>query len=455
MIISHNATQKKSILKLNPKATFDNLTVSGNPNITYFEAFKNQIGFNELLDTHISYNKHHNSTYSTTDVINFMVNAVVLGYTRFYHMDTLRKDEVFRDIMGGKVSSEKVCRDLLLDLPKSTANQLRRVNKHLLEIQSSIEDPREVVLNFDDSVVTVFGNQEGTGVGYNPRYKGRPSFKEKICVIANTDEVVSVSLENGRNHLINGFKRYYQLCKAMLPGKWIVKRVRVDRGGFDQKIFKLWEDENIEYVVKVKMYNSVHKIVDYVNSNQSQFPWEEIDKTFSLTEITLPLPSWDRARRIVLIRKRLTEIPKQPTLDSDWFKYEYQAIVTNIDYMTPEEIFDEYNQRCDIENNIDELKEGFAFDENSQQNKKCNELYLLIKMLAYNLNNFFKRSFMPDHVHHHEIQTLRRLFYSVPGNMVGRGKYRHLKLSPNDFLQGIIEYIRYRLKTFKLPEVAV
>ncbi len=37
-------------------------------------------------------------------------------------------------------------------------------------------------------------------------------------------------------------------------------------------------------------------------------------------------------------------------------QYEYQAIVTNIDYLTPVEIFDDYNQRCNIQNKIDELK---------------------------------------------------------------------------------------------------
>lgn len=117
-------------------------------------------------------------------------------------------------------------------------------------------------------------------------------------------------------------------------------RVRVDRGGFDQDNFEQWENDNIEYVAKVKMYNSVHKIIDYVNQNNSQFPWQEIDKTFSVTEITVPLPSWKKARRFILIHKKLLEAPNgQLALDGDWFRYEYQAIVTNIDYLTPEEVF--------------------------------------------------------------------------------------------------------------------
>jgi len=104
------------------------------------------------------------------------------------------------------------------------------------------------------------------------------------------------------------------------------------------------------------MYDSVHKIIDYVNQNSSQYPWQEIDNIFSVTAITVPLPSWKKARRFILIRKKLLEAPNgQLALDGDWFRYEYQAIVTNNDYLTPEEIFNEYNQRRDIENNIKEV----------------------------------------------------------------------------------------------------
>lgn len=61
--------------------------------------------------------------------------------------------------------------------------------------------------------------------------------------------------------------------------------------------------------------------------------------------------AWEKVRRIAIIRKKLPN-PKnvQITIDLDEFKYEYQAIVTNIEYMTPTEIFHEYNKQCNIEN---------------------------------------------------------------------------------------------------------
>ena len=117
--------------------------------------------------------------------------------------------------------------------------------------------------------------------------------------------------------------------------------------------------------------------------------------------------------------------------------------------MTAAEIFHEYNQRCDVENHIDELKEGFAFDQNSQRNKKCNELFLLLKMIAYNLHNWFKRSILPEEVRHHEISTLRRIFYGVPGNLAGSGRYRHISFAPDSLLERMINHIRHRLNVFR------
>ncbi len=169
MSLALNYQKRNSFSRLNTKATFDNETVSGNVSITYFQAFLKQIEFPEILDSSITYKKHHNSIFTPVDIINFLINATVLGYSRFTHMDILRKDKVFCDIMGDKVPSEKVCRDLLLALPKRTTTQLRRANKKILEVQASIEAPREVMLNFDDTVATIFGHQEGSGIGYNPR----------------------------------------------------------------------------------------------------------------------------------------------------------------------------------------------------------------------------------------------------------------------------------------------
>ena len=107
---------------------------------------------------------------------------------------------------------------------------------------------------------------------------------------------------------------------------------------------------------------------DYVQQSDAIRSAVEVDAT--ITDVAIEMES---------ARAGNARVNYEPRVE---FTYEYQAIVTNVDYLTAEEIFNDYNQRCNIENKIDELKEGFSFDQNTQINRKCNELYLLIKMIA-------------------------------------------------------------------------
>ncbi len=65
------------------------------------------------------------------------------------------------------------------------------------------------MLDFDDTVCTVFGNQEGSANGYNPRYKGRPSFKVKVGIISKTNELLDLTLEAGIHHSNHNFLDYW------------------------------------------------------------------------------------------------------------------------------------------------------------------------------------------------------------------------------------------------------
>jgi len=448
MILSQKHTKYNHFSNLNITASFTNKTVSSNASYTYVEAFKTIIGFETLVKNVINYQKPLNSKYSVENIIDYMIDAIILGYSRFSHMDDLRNDPAYNKMKSFDLPSEKVCRDLLKALPEQSKAELRTLNKELLAIQAQNQEPREVMLDFDDTVCTVFGNQEGSACGYNPRYNGRPSFKEKVGIIDQTHELLDVTLEEGTHHSNFNFIEFFESCINTLPSTWYLKRIRTDRGFFDQKNFEYCENNGYEYVTKAKMQKGVQKIITYVNEHPEEYHWTEISKTFSVTEITVPLPAWERARRFVIIKKTLPKTDNGQLI-FDEFTYEFQAIVTNIDYLTPAEIFNDYNQRCNVENKIDELKEGFAFDENSQMNHKCNELFLLIKMIAYNLHNWFKRSFLPKDLIHHEISTVRRLFYKVAGNVVGNGWYKRISFAPNKFLERIVLHIRTTLSDFR------
>ena len=452
-------TQKAATFTNNLKASFTKKQISANVTYTYVQDFKDIIGFRQLLEKHLEQYetlKAPNSKYSIADAVDFMSDAVFQGYSRFYHMEKLRKDEAYRTIHGGDAPSEKVCRDTLALLPDDAADTFRAINKELLAMQAKTEGIREVAADFDDSVITVFGSQERSNIGYNPKYHGRPSYKEKVGVISGTKELVDLTLEEGSHHSNYEFLDFFKRFESSLPKQWILKRVRADRGFFDDDNFTYFEDQGYEYVVKAKMTSNMHKVVKWVCEHPDDYLWEQADErkeehaVFHTTDIRLPMPGWARSRRIVIVRKTLPSQTEDSQLVFDECRYEYQAIVTNIDYLTTAEIFNDYNQRCTVETSIDEIKSGFAFSENSQIDYKCNELYLLIKMIACNLHNWFKQAILPEGERHHRISTLRRTIYKTCGMITGSGWYRHVVYQADLTFQRIIEHIQLALSQVRI-----
>ena len=415
------------------------------------EEFKEIINFKELLQDNVTYEKGSNSTFSVECVLDFIIDCLIKGNTRFLHMEDMRNDAVYINIKGYELPSEKVCRDTIDALPKETINELKRVNQKLLELKSKNQEPREITLNFDDTVCTVFGEQEGAEKGYNPEYKGRKSFKEKIAIIADTNELINTTLEEGSKHSNFEFLEFFKECEKGLPKNWYIKRIRADRGMFDQENFKYFEEQSYEYVVKGNMQNNTRKILEYINKNEEQYEWLELEKSFlAFNEITMALPTWTKARRMIFIRKKIRnkKLKKGNINYENLYKYEYQVIVTNIDYMTPKEIFDEYNQRCNVENNIDELKSGFGISQNSRKIKKNNEILLVLKMIAFNLNRWFQEQILPEDMKKHEIQTLRRVLYNICGELKGGYYCKYIKFPNYTYLIEAMKHILSELKCF-------
>lgn len=64
----------------------------------------------------------------------------------------------------------------------------------------------EIVLDFDSSVETVYGHQEGAAVGYNPARPGRSSFHPQLCFDGLTRSLIEVELRPGNTVSSTGLR---------------------------------------------------------------------------------------------------------------------------------------------------------------------------------------------------------------------------------------------------------
>jgi len=58
------------------------------------EEFKEIINFKELLQDNVTYEKGSNSTFSVECVLDFIIDCLIKGNTRFLHMEDMRNDAV-------------------------------------------------------------------------------------------------------------------------------------------------------------------------------------------------------------------------------------------------------------------------------------------------------------------------------------------------------------------------
>lgn len=106
----------------------------------------------EIINFNIKAKFDNKNVTSVANIIDYLTDCNILSFSMFSYTTDLKEDQGYRKIKGtDKLPSEKVCHDLLKDLPEETLNKHSAINKQILEIKSLTEDIREICINIYDS----------------------------------------------------------------------------------------------------------------------------------------------------------------------------------------------------------------------------------------------------------------------------------------------------------------
>jgi hypothetical protein len=431
--------------QVNLPVHFDNDTTTAFGNFASLATFKEAIKFKEILEENISLRKYHNSRFSVVDLFDYLTDACLLGLTRFDHISSLGFDPGYKKIKGiNCFPDESRFRDLMGRATWRTLDELIAVNRRILHLRAQHTGPRYVWLDFDDTVITLFGNQQQAKVGYNPRYHGRPSFKAKVCFVGESNELLRLRLHNGKTHILKDFPDFYQGAKTELPNNYVIVGVRGDCGLMSELTVDTIEADLLEFAIKFKLTKKLKRQISYLKDEE----WDDIDSTgdISVARMRYLPQGWKYPRDLVIVRKRVDPTNGQRYLPGKDY-YRYEAIMTNME-KSPEEVWRHYNRRGICEKLIEEIKYGFGVDENSQHEILKNQIFAMVKAISYNLMCWFKDVALPDEAKSWEAQTVRRKIINVSGNLVGNDRYRHIRLAHNPKLEYILCQIQKNLREF-------
>ena len=267
-----------------------------------------------------------------------------------------------------------------------------------------------VIFDFDTKVLTVYGQQEGARVGFNPKKRGRPSYQPLLCFEGKTGDVWEGIYLSGDVHPVPHSIDILEKSLSKLPSGIRDIRVRGDSAFYDHAL--------AEYIVEVPgAYAIVAKITKPIQRQLGGLRYEEISPGLWLTEFEYKPWKWKTTQRFIVVRRL---IPEKPSWQLSLFKmaeYTYHVIVTNLS-LKPLNLWRFYNQRATGELIIRELLEGYTLGKIPTRDWASNQAYFHLVLFAYKLINWFKRLCLPDDWQRLNLQSIRNRLFLVPAQLV-------------------------------------
>jgi hypothetical protein len=365
--------------------------------------------------------KRSDALFQLDDVALTLVLGSLLGQERISHFEDIERDPLLTLKLGLPKLPDATL--LYKDLRRlgSTAGikAIRSAQRQGLE--SLLPGERDIVVDIDSSVETVFGHQERSAVGFNPHHHGRASFHPLLAFDSETGCCLYDELRSGDAHTADGFAQFYRAMKRQLPPKCNIRAVRIDKGFTGEKVFETLEDDGRDYVVKLKWTKRLAELApDLAWHCITQSDKEHCDVASTMYQAT----SWEKPRRVVIVRR--LDIAPEEVLCADWL-WEYEAIATTLDW-SGEDIWHFYNFRGNAENHIKETKYGFAIDQFSSQDFGANQASQGLKLLAYNLFLLYKQAALRAGVRQWTVGRLRRRLLFLPGVLIQHARQWTLRL---------------------------
>lgn len=441
--------------------TRENATTMGQ--LTFFAEFLNVAGLFENWVQRCPLHYTSPNAPKVRDVLGTWMLSILDGQRRYVHVASLRGDAVAPHIlkMSSIVGDESLRRGLALIAPAPKAShsesEQQAQQKQLIlaeqwmsaslkeSVQHALDTPW--ILDVDTTIKTLFGNQRGAEVSYNPHKPGRPSHSIHTYWIANLRLVLDARVQGGKSHsaantLPGLVKLIVDLPEAQRPAL-----VRGDCAFGNEKVMCELEGIAQSYLFKLRQTANVKRLLTRLWRHRS---WCDVGQGWEACEDNLTLTGWTRSRRVIVMRhavrgELVAELPRAKRGSIKSIKntplteqtnlcfidenapeklWEYAVLVTNTN-LPVVQMGQLYRDRADCENGFDELKNQWGWGGYSTQDmERCN-LSARAVALIYNWWSWYVRLAHPEA--RLEALTSRPLLLAAVGYMTEHaGKTRVL-----------------------------
>lgn len=375
------------------------------------QRFLQRLGLRSLFAHHVRFNQRNNR-YAISESLLAWLYPIILGLGRIDAIRLLQRNGVFQYLTGLPTYPDpQTLRRFLVRFGEAGLNRFLRLHNHLR--LTLLKRPRRLtsmILDWDTTVLTVYGKQQRAAIGFNPKKRGRPSYLPLLCFEGQTRDCWEASYHPGDTHPSSVILPALERVFAKRPPHVREIRVRADAAFYDHKIIEFLEGKRAFYAIPARLTKPLKARVTAAR-------YRCVSGTVYAAELWYQPTGWPGPRRFIAIRRPAPEEPSWQLTLWRLGKYTYQVIVTNLE-LTPLYVWRFYNDRAGAELVIRELKEAYALGKIPTKIWAANVAYFQLVVLAYNLLNWLKRLCVAPAWQRLTLHTLRNQLLLIPAELI-------------------------------------
>jgi hypothetical protein len=246
--------------KIREEFTLKNATIYGGYNL--FSDYVAINGLDRLLEEELRGMKAPWATYHMPMVCRTLIDGYALGLKNIYQFEDIEHDPLLSAKRGmEKLPDQTVLRKDLNNNFKTDedVNRLRRVKGQ--QVKRELKRlSGNLVLEYDSTVYTGYGRQEGLNIGYNPHKPSRGSYHPQLCRERKSGLSVWSRLRPGDTVSATDFIEFLDESWEVIPKRFKRKRkglcqvfTRMDSGYESEDVLNWNETHGVGYVIKMTM----------------------------------------------------------------------------------------------------------------------------------------------------------------------------------------------------------
>jgi len=379
------------------------------------EELMRRIGWDEALSGAPLPEPRSNRGIDPAQMVKAFLVTIWTGGGRFAHTALVRFDVALRSIFDlKKVASVSTFTRFFRRFKQK---QVEEVFGYLSGWLWQRVSARSWTVDLDSSVLTRYGRQEGSQLGYNPLRRGKRSHHPLMAFAAECRMVITAWLRPGNVCDNNNAENFFREVLAVFGERHRIGLLRCDCGFCAGNFLDLVESKGINYIIPVRLLSTIRRQISAIKD------WLELDSVSSVAEFMYQAHGWTQARRVVVVRYRRRNEQRQGRLLLEVPCYTFSVYVTNVT-LPASQVCALYRGRADSENRIKELLHDFAISGFVSQKFWATEAAFRMACFGYNLMSLFRQALLGA-ASKQTLSTLRAQCFAI-GASLGRAGHQQV-----------------------------